>query len=174
MSNLSQLDELATKHRIKPIILKLIKQKKQIIHGGKAINAQVTFPFKRHSKDYDIFTTNKPKSSAKELEKNLDSERGNFHYVKQAIHKGTFKVMDVGLDMKKGTEDDKTIADFTKKPKGLKTVKIDDFRYSALEEIRKRKIKILKDKSFAFRHEKDAGDLRTINLFLKAKRRGKR
>ena len=173
MSRLSQLDELATQHRIKPIILKLIKANKQIIHGGHALNAQVGFPYKRFSRDYDIFSHKKPQNAAKELDKALDIARGNFQYVKQALHKGTWKVIDVGLDLKKGTEDDKTIADFTKKPKRLETINIDGFRFASLESIRDRKIKILKNKAFAFRHEKDRRDLNTLNLFLKKKKGNK-
>lgn len=173
--SINNINELVTKYKVKPIILKLIKQNKQIIHGGRAINVHVGFPYKRFSRDYDIFTNKNPKKAANQLDKELDIARGsNFHYVKQAVHKGTWKVKDLGLDLIKGTDDDKTIADYSRKPRRLKTIMIDGFKYSALEEIRKRKVKLLSNPNFAFRHEKDTQDLHTINLFLKAKGRKKK
>ena len=160
---LSSLDYAATQGEVSRAIKKFIQDKKLIIHGAKAQNAQSRFPLTRESRDYDVFTRTNPKLSAEQLDKLLDRLRGgNYHYTKAGEHKGTHKVIDVGADLKRGTDDDFTLADFTRLTRKLKTIKQNNTTYSNLDELEKAKLRILKDKQFAYRHKKDKADLQII------------
>lgn len=145
------------------IILKQVKKKGDIIYGARAMNAQLPEVLKRKSIDYDIFSRGNPRKSAIQMERKLDkSYGGDFYYTKPAQHKGTYKVMDRGVDGRRGTKDDFGIVDYTRKPRGIKTKLINGVRYVQLQEIRKDKRKSLRDKSSAFRHQKDRRDLETM------------
>lgn len=165
-SKLSLFDYSTTIGLVNKEIVKNIIRNKQIVHGAKAINAQVPFPSKRPTKDYDVFVKN-PKKEAEKLDKILDKLRnGNYHYIKKALHPGTIKLRDVGPDLKINTEDDFTLVDFSPKPRRLKTKKINNILYSSLEEIKKTKIRTLNDPKLKFRHEKAKIDLLRINKAL--------
>lgn len=157
------INYLSTQHIIKPVITDFIKRKNAVVYGGKAINAQSSFPDQRYSKDFDIYVKDSPKKSAEQLDNELDNARnGNYHYVKPARHRGTYKVRDIGIDLKKGTDDDSTLADFTRKPKKLKTRNIMGINYAALSEIKKSKLAVVKNPKYSFRHEKDIKDIQAI------------
>ena len=159
---LSSLDYAATQGKISRAVKQFIKDKNLIVHGAKAQNAQSHFPLTRATRDYDIIAKN-PKLTAQELDRILDKARGgNYHYTKQAKHKGTHKVMDVGADLIKNTDDDFTLADLTEIKRKLKTIKINGISYSHLDELEKRKLKSLASKQFIFRHQKDKEDLKII------------
>jgi len=152
------------------IIKKKVKRDGDIIYGGRAINAQVPAPFQRVSIDYDVLTKT-PKKRANELDRLLDNTAGgNFHYVKPAMHPGTFKVMDKGSDGRKGTSDDFGIADYSKPSRKVKSVKIRGIRYVALSERIKDAKTALADPMFSFRHDKDRRDLMNIKLAKKFRR----
>ncbi len=160
---LSSLDYAATQGKISRAIKQFIQDKKLIVHGAKAQNAQAHFPLTRATRDYDIFTRGNPKLTAIELERMLDKIRGgNYHYSKPSIHKGTHKVIDKGADLIRGTEDDFTLADITKLKGKLKTIQKNNISYSHLDELEKRKLASLASKQFIFRHKKDREDLKII------------
>jgi|26BtaG_2_1085354.scaffolds.fasta_scaffold01215_2 hypothetical protein len=156
------IDYLRTRGLTKEQIIKFIKKHKHIVYGSTSINAQSSFPLIRHSSDFDIFTKS-PNRSANELDRKLDKTRGgDYHYVKPAIHKGTFKVMDIGFDLKPRTEDDFNLADFSRIPRNLKIKIINGIRYASLDFTKKTKQRILKNKKFDYRHKKDREDLKLI------------
>lgn len=172
---LNVLDYIRSYDRIPALIRRFIvhNRKKLVVHGSRAVNTQSSFPYQRATEDYDMFTDKNPKKYAESLKETLNKGRkGEYHYVKAGMHKGTWKVRDVGIDLKKDTEDDWTIADFTKKPASLPTVTIGGVRYSSLEELKRRQKKILKDKKFSFRWEKSKKDLINIKGAIKRKKGG--
>jgi len=168
-NNLNVIDYLRTKDIVPKKIKEFIKERRYIIHGGKAINVQAHFPYKRASFDYDVYS-NTPLKDANALDKLLDkARRGNYHYVKSAAHKGTYKVMDIGFDLKKGTEDDFGWVDFTKKPKTLKLVEISGVLYSTLAHVKKRKGIAIRAKKYEYRSKKDIADIERIEMMEKKK-----
>lgn len=148
---------------IKPIILGQVKKNKSIVYGAKALMVQIPLGATRQTRDYDIFSDN-PRKSARQLERKLDKQfKGNYFYVKEAEHPGTFKVMDHGNDIN-DTKDDRTVADFTKQPRPLNLVRIDGVNYTHLNEVEKDKRRALSDPQYKFRHPKDRADLERIKF----------
>lgn len=170
-----QLNFIENQHKIKSIIKKIIKQNKQVVHGARAINAQVSWPYQRETKDYDIFSNKKAGKAARNMERALDKGvGGDFFYTKKGITKGVFKVFDKGFDQKRDTPDDSLIADYMKKPKGVQSKKIEGIKYRTLADIKKSKIALVNNPQFEHRKKKDLEDIRTINVFLKTKGRKKK
>lgn len=150
------------------IILKQIRRDKNIIYGAQSIKKQIGYRG-RPTEDYDTYS-NTPKKSAIKIERKLDKVvRGDQFYVKPAKHAGTWKVNWIGLDMKKGTRDDKGWVDYTEPEKVPKYVTINNIRYRALIEELKAKEKALADPTQKFRHSKDLQDAKRIRAFLKRK-----
>ena len=145
--------------KIDNIIRSKVKKDKDVIHGGRAMNAQLPAPFQRRTMDYDIYSVS-PKARARQLESELDkAAKGDYYYMKPAMHPGTFKVMDVGFDNKKGTPDDFGIADYSKPGRKIKAVKIKGIKYAHLSERKRDAKRSLGEKEFEYRHEKDRRDL---------------
>lgn len=150
-------------------ILGIAKKRKQVVYGARSIQAQNNL-FARDTKDWDIFDT-KPKQVAKIVEKILDKQAGcDYFYTQEAMHKGTWKVKGRGIDGKQGTEDDESIADYSKLDKKTPFVLINGVRYRKLNEEIKAKQKSVADPEFEFRHKKDQDDLNRIKGYLKVKR----
>ncbi len=140
------------------VIEKFIRRTDNIIYGARAMNVQVAPGLQRMTFDYDLYSK-KPRVHATLLEQRMDKiAGGDFFYMKEAMHKGTFKVMDKGRDRRMGTKDDFGIADFTRPNRKIRTIRVQGIRYASLSE-RKKDIKIsLSNPLFAFRHEKDKMD----------------
>jgi len=139
-----------------------IKKEGNIIYGARSIMKQVPTFVRRETEDYDVYSK-RPLRSAKRLERKLDKQaKCDYYYVKPAQHKGTYKVMDRGKNLK-DKSDNRGVADFTLMPKPKpKTIKIKGTNYTRLNVERKAKRSALKDKTQKFRHEKDRDDLRRI------------
>jgi len=157
---------------IDKIILQVARQKKQIIYGARSIEAQAGL-FARDTSDYDILTKH-PQADAKLTKKLLNKlMQMEYYYTKPAKHKGTFKVKGRGMDMRKGTEDDESIADYTGQLTGMSnnvpTVTKNGVRYRLLKLELERKKAILKDPEYAFRQAKDRDDINRIKGYLKVK-----
>ena len=147
----------------KKLILNQVRRNKSVIYGAQAIKKQIGM-IARPTEDYDIFAKN-PKKSARQLERTLDKRsKGNFYYVKHALHPGTFKVMYKGADERKGTNDDLTVADFTVPKRKLRIKEIQRVKYVDIREVIKDKLRILTEKQYAFRHPKDRADLQRIKF----------
>jgi hypothetical protein len=163
------VEYLRTKNLAKKRLLEYIRRKRLIVYGSQSINAQSKFPLRRQASDYDVFSKN-PKKSANEIDRELDEERGgDYHYVKPAEHRGTYKVMDIGHDLKPRTSDDFNWADVTKTPSGLKTNLVGGIRYADLDYTKKAKKRIVKQKKYSYRHKKDMEDIKLIKAIQKRK-----
>ena len=162
----SHTNFLASHNIIQDIVLTEVRKKKQIIHGARAMNKQLPLGFQRPTQDYDIFTK-KPKQTAHRIQSILDREVAGGQdefYSKPALHPGTHRVAHVGQDMKKDTEDDVVVADYTEMPTAMPTLNINGLRYETLAHIKEHRKQTLKDPEAEFRHEKDREDLKRIEL----------
>ena len=150
--------------KIEKCILNTVKKQKQIVYGGRSIQKQIGI-FSRPTTDFDIFTSN-PKSNAYAMEKKLDKIMGfDYFYKKKGMNKSTWKVKNKGKDMKKGTQDDEGVVDYTQTPKPKpKVKKINGVYYRNIKEELKAKRCALKDKEMSFRHKKDLEDIHRIKL----------
>ena len=163
-SNLSEVN-----FNMDKTILGVARKRKQIIYGARSIQAQNNL-FARDTKDWDVFDKN-PKKVAKIVEKILDKQmKGDYFYTQEAMHKGTWKVKGIGKDQIKGTEDDESIADYSKLEKGTPFVIKNGVRYRKLREEINAKKKSVADPEFEFRHKKDKDDLNRIKGYLKVQR----
>jgi len=164
---------LAWKNRrqqLRASLLKQAKKEKSIIFGARSINKQIAGPLRRPTEDFDILAK-KPLKSARKTEKNFDRIVGSDqYYVKSAIHKGTWKVMHKGRDLKKGTKDDVGVVDYSGIPSPQPpTKKIGGIKYRSITQEAKAKKKSLADPAFKFRHKKDRGDLNRIKISKRLK-----
>jgi len=163
-SNLSEV-----KFHLNNTILGVAKKRKQVVYGARSIQAQNNL-FARDTQDWDVFDKN-PKKVAKIVEKMLDKQmKANYFYSQEAMHKGTWKVKGIGNDRVKGTEDDESIADYSKLEKGIPFIIKNGVRYRKLSEEIKAKKRAIADPEFKFRHKKDKNDLNRIKGYLKVRR----
>lgn len=149
---------------IERTIKDVVRKEKGIIYGAQSIKKQIPL-FSRRTEDYDIFVNN-PKKVAYSTEKKVESlYPGDQFFVKPAMHPGTYKLKNKGADGKPNTEDDISVADFTKMPRPRPKFKVfNGVRYRSIAQEIAAKKKILRDKEFAFRHKKDREDLNRLNL----------
>lgn len=146
------------------IIRDIARKEKGIIIGGQALKEQLGV-MGRPSEDYDILV-GRPEKSARILEKTLDKKSGgNYFFTRRSkTHPETVKVLNNGFDRINNTDDDIEIVDFSPYRK-TRTVTIHGNKFATLSDIKKEKMKILQDKKFKFRHEKDKEDVERINSF---------
>ncbi len=159
------------KHRIPGIILKEARRRKQTIYGTHAMNQQLPLCLRRSTEDFDIYVRN-PRRVSNKMQARLDKEisRGDEFFATPAKHRGTHRVVHIGLDMKRRTADDIIIADYSRLPKGLKIVKQKGLRWESLSSIEKGKRRILRDPKSKYRHRKDRGDLHRILAYKKLRK----
>jgi len=145
------------------IILAEAKRKRQIVYGTMAMNRQLPLALQRRTQDYDIYTRN-PRQTAHKMQLILDREiaRGDEFFSTPAYHRGTYRVKHEGPDQRRGTPDDVDIADYSKTPRKLGTVRINGLRWETLASIEQGKQRILRDPKSKYRHKKDRGDLARI------------
>jgi len=171
MNLLKGFKEAATWFNRDKIILRQVKKNNSIVYGAQAAKRQLGF-FGRPTTDYDILSK-RPGKSARQLERTLDRKSGgDFYFTRPAMHPGTVKVKHKGFDQKADTKDDLEVADFTRPKRRYKTTTINGVRYVTLSEVAKDKQTSLKDKEFAFRHQKDRDDLNRIRAARRLRRFG--
>lgn len=148
------------------IILAQAKKNKEVVYGARALKKRIGYlGLGRATTDWDLYSR-RPLKSAKELDRTLDkSSGGNYYYVKPAVHQGTYRVKDKGPDCKSNTDDDRNVADYTVRKKGLRTSESGGVNYVLLSEIVKDRRRALAQKRYAFRHEKDKYDLALIREY---------
>lgn len=148
-------------NKLKSSIAGIIKRtidKREVIQGERAVEAQVPDQYRRETRDFDVYSSN-PERSAKETERELDWEfGGNYFRTKLAQHKGTVKVV--------SNIDDETWADYTKPSEKIYKTKIGNTNYTTLQfELFKAK-RILQQKQYAYRHKKEQDKIKRINAAL--------
>lgn len=144
-------------------ILDFARDKGAIIYGRKALNERLPKPLYKKTRDFDMFIS-KPKINARKLEKQLDGVfQRNMFYVKKGEHEGTYKIKNnMGT---KSVKDDKTVADLTRPYEKVPYEKsFDGIKFARLEYLKKKALKILSDKQYQYRWEKDKETLKKIKL----------
>lgn len=154
-------------NNISDTLLKQARKEGNIVYGAQAIKKRLGIN-SRTTRDYDFYSK-MPKKSALNSEKTLDRlSKKDVFFTKKGLNKTTYKVKYKGVDGKANTKDDIGIADYTQTPKKLpKTFTFRGVRYRSLREELKAKTKLLKDKSYKFRRQKDLDDVRRIRKFGK-------
>ena len=150
---------LILKHRIASIVRGTIKSEQgEVIQGERSVEAQVGSKYQRSTEDYDAYSP-KPKQSAEETEEVLDREFGGDYFrVEPAKHRGTYKVV--------SNVDDDGWADYTKPIEPIPKIKIGQTNYTTLQFELKKAIRTLKNKKYAYRHEKEKNKIKRINSTL--------
>lgn len=149
--------------KIGKVILNTSKKRGLIIFGARSVNKQVPAYLRSHTEDYDIYTPNVPKKTARRIERKLDRRfKGNFFEVKEAAHPGTYKVTTI--------IGQRGIADISKKPDKIKLIKRKGVYYAHVD-YQKEKIKeSLMDPKSKFRHGKDKESRLRIELAEKKRK----
>lgn len=135
------------KEKVGTVIINHVKKKGLILFGQKAVNRQLPKDLRKDTEDYDIFSQT-PKKTAKRIERKLDRKfKGDFFFVKEALHKGTYKINShVG---------NKGIADVSKPDRKVPIVKRKGIKLAALSFQKQQIKKSLNDPESKFRHPKD-------------------
>jgi len=151
------------KNKIGKVILDTSKKRGLIIFGARSVNKQVPKHLRSQTEDYDIFTPNVPKKTARRIERKLDRRfGGNYFEIKEAAHPGTYKISTI--------IGQKGVADISKKPDKIKLIKRNGVYY-AHTDFQKQKIKeSLSDPKSKFRHEKDKESRLRIELAEKKRK----
>lgn len=139
------------------IIKARVRKRKAIIHGGQSLLAQSPIYNRGYTADIDIFFP-KSRKLAREIEQDLDRNAGEDRFgTKQSkMHKGTYKVYNKQSGL--------TIADITRSDERVPFRTLDGIRYSTLAFEAKKKREILRQKEFAFRHEKSRESLNRMRI----------
>ena len=144
------------KHKIGSVIVKKTDEH-ETHYGARALNARFPSFLDRHTRDFDIFSSN-PCGDARETEKALDKLfGGDFFGVRQAEHEGTFKVFAHATG--------ETYADYTKTPEKLPREKIRGIYYPTIPHIEKTLKTTLADPEASYRHTKDQDSLNRIQIY---------
>jgi len=149
------------KHRIGGIILRTLDDG-EIIYGEHSLHAHLPKYLERPTTDYDVYAKN-PRKEAYETEKALDKKfGGDYFYVKQAQHPGTYKVV--------AHANQEGYADFTRKPRNVRYREINGYRYSTLQHEKENRQRALKDPDYSWRHGKDQDALNRIKIYEQNKK----
>ena len=137
-----------------------------IVHGGRAINAQLPDWLDKATEDWDVLSQT-PEKTAEELEKLLDKRYGgDFFKVIPAKHEGTFRIVNnVTL---------KGVADISLLEKKIDYVTEDGINYATLEHHAKRIKVTLADPTKKFRWKKDRETLQRIRIYQRLRPKKKK
>lgn len=150
-------------------VLKHTKKHKNVIHGRKSLNIQMSEPFHRPTRDWDIFSKT-PKKHMTSLDNCLDEMAGY-----DAFQESTIPLLDSDrtvyrvVSRRTGEE----VADFMLSPPGLKYKLISDIRYETLAHAKKIYKGILANPALRDRWVKSRSDLNDIIAFENQLKKGK-
>jgi len=154
--SLKQVEEFHKKREFIPKVIERVTDEHETVYGATAINKQVPKFLRVPTNDVDIYTKT-PKIDAREVEKALDKRfKGNHFYIQKAQHPGTYRV--------NAYADKNTYADYTKPEGEIPRKKIGRIYYTPLSHIKQMINKTLKDKTSAYRHDKDRATLKRIKV----------
>ena len=144
-------------------IKKFIRERKGIVHGARATNAQLPAHLDKHTDDWDMFVSSDALAAANKLESMLDARyEGNYFEVKPALHPGTYKVM--------SRVTGKEVADITVPDKFIEYETIEGIRFATLDYHVRQIIRTLDDPESKYRHIKDKETLQRIRIHQKAQK----
>lgn len=156
--------ELA-KPAVKRSVLRQARRRKEVLHGSRAVNMQTPGFLARPTEDFDLFADGH-RESARLQESRLDRRVGrgaDEFFVEQARNPETKRVRWRGPDARRGTEDDATVADYTRTPSPRpRTRRVDGLLVEDIRSIEKEKRAAVRDPEKAFRREKDLAQLGQI------------
>lgn len=137
------------------VVRRTIRAKdREVIQGERSVEAQVGSQFQRQTQDYDAYSPS-PEQSARETERELDWEFGGDYFrTKEGQHKGTYKVV--------SNIDGDSWADYTKPEEKIKKTRIGDNDYTTLKFELQKAIRTLRNKQYAYRHEKEMNKIKRI------------
>lgn len=145
--------------RVRPEILRRLRQGKEVVYGAQALNAQLPRYLRRYSRDYDLLTK-KPRKIAEEYDNILEAAvpgRANFFEVKPAQHKGTYRVF--------SRVEGVSVVDVTRPEETVSFRRIRGVKYVPLKFIEDRARKVLRDPESEFRHGKEQDSLNRIAVY---------
>ncbi len=133
--------------KVGTVIINHVKKKGLILFGQKATNRQLPKDLRKDTQDYDIFSAT-PKKSAKRIERKLDRKlKGDFFFVKEAKHGGTYKIISkIGQ---------RGVVDIGKPDRKVDTITKEGVKLATLKFQKEQIKKSLADKDSQFRHPKD-------------------
>ena len=150
---------------IRRAVISSIGNKGGVIHGRRAVNAQLPRFLEVPTKDYDVFVKS-PKKRALALEKKLDKIfRGDFFKVK----KGKSKT--VNVHKVKDNITNETIVDFSRPIRKVETKVINFLKFASLKDQKEQALRNLKDPRATFRRDKDRDVLARIRILEGIRRR---
>ncbi len=142
----------------------LANNEETILHGGKAINAQLPSHLDRVTEDWDVIVARDAKAVANRLEQLLDNRYGgNYFGVRPSKHAGTYQIVSLVTQ--------RPIADITISEGPVPTKILDGINVATLDHHVKRVVAILADPNKKFRHKKDAETLQRINIHREEQRK---
>ena len=163
LTEAQKLKYYKNKEKIHKVVKQNIEKRKHIVYGARALNAHFPPHLDRHTEDWDVYS-NTPKKTAMRVEKKLDrTYGGDYFYVEQAVHPGTYKV--------KSRVTRTGVADYTKPDQTIPYKTIGGKRYVKLSHVKKHIKKTLKDPNAKFRHDKDREALQRIKLYENSKKK---
>lgn len=152
---------IKSKKKVQKAIPKYIKEKSEVIHGCRAINAQVSKDLRRATKDWDLWG-NDPARNSRDMEKHLDSIVGC-----NAFYRDTQPLtMEPGFAHRiKAYSGNEEIVDYIATPYDGDFVIIGGIRYESLAYAKKKLQAILQHPSARHRWAKTKGDLQRIEEY---------
>ena len=143
-------------------IKKFVKERKGIVHGARATNAQLPTYLDKHTDDWDMFVSSDALAAANKLESMLDARYGgNYFEVKPALHPRTYRVM--------SRVTNKEVVDITVPDRSIEYETIDGIRFATLDYHVKQIKRTLEDPGARFRHARDKETLQRIRIHQKAR-----
>jgi len=114
---------------------------------------------KTQTRDFDVYSKN-PRQSAIQTEQYLDKQFGHDAFVtKKGVSPNTYRVSSKATG--------KVYADYTKPNESTPNKKIGETRYTTLRFELKKAIRTLKQKKYAYRHQKERNKIKRITSALK-------
>lgn len=152
---------------IEKAIIRRIKKKRYVVHGGKNLNAQLPKELYRPTEDYDLYGRN-PQLEAFKMQEYLDRTicGGNdcFTDTKTPLTGSKGEYVFRVVDRKTG----RVVVDFMRSPNHLKYIIISKIRYEVLRDEKRRLMETLSDPAKSHRWSKSQIDLDRIEAFEKS------
>jgi len=140
-------------HTYQHMIAETVKEKKQIVHGQRALNKQLPPFLRKPTFDFDLWV-NEPKKAMIQLEKKLEAAvPGNqFSIGKETLPNVWGKAKKVIYHIRDNASG-RNLIDYSKTPRGATTVVIDGVQYQSLQHAKQTFIRILQSPDSPF-HQK--------------------
>jgi hypothetical protein len=157
----SREEMTSCKNKVSKALPKHIKEKQHVVHGCRAINAQIAKDLRRATKDWDMWADD-PNRSSLETEKHLDSICGCNAFYRETQPLSCEPGFAHRIKTTHGSEE---IADFVKTPYDGSYVVIGGIRYESLAYAKRKLQGLLQCSNARHRWEKTKRDLARIEEY---------